>query len=361
MGGFGQSIKRRLLEKEPHLVLTLKEDPFLSKKNPLNSLSQELKEGIQNQTPFEMQELIIKADNRLLGVVAKGYTEQKIRKDISSYQIHFFDETSSSQESPKIFSHSIFISSSLATFLNVFEGDEVTVFPTLSLLLPSSEVPPLKTAQVHSILDKESKTETKLSISYLKGKILFKDFSQIQYGMEIKLKNPDTYPLYMDSLKNFKVQNWAQRNSSLFFALKLEKAVMFLLICLALLISFLGIASVLFLLITQKQKDIGILQAIGLSSNEVTKVFTYLGFLLSLVGIFCGLFLGISASFLLKHNKFPLLPAIYQDRTLPALITPFSYLIIALGVTVLAWFICYFPSRYLGQIPIARFLKSMGR
>ena len=357
MGGFGQSIKKRLLEKEPHLVLTFKE-PL---KNNLHFLPKDLQEGIKSQIPFETQEVIIKTKNHFLGVIAKGYPQEKLKNDMSLYQIHTFNNDDMNSKKSNQILGSVFISPQLSSLLNVFEGDKITLLPTLSLLLPPSEAPPFKTVKIHSILDKDSKTNTKLSLSYQKENLHFQDFSHIQHGLEIKLKDPDSYPLYMDYLKKYKVQSWAERNSSLFFALKLEKIVMVLLIILALIISFLGIASDLFLLITQKQKDMGILQAIGLSPKEITKVFTQLGFLLSLVGISLGLFLGIGTSLLLKYNNFPILPAVYQDRTLPTLILPLTYSFIALGTLFVAWIVCYLPTRYLSRMPISQFLRTSNR
>lgn len=363
MGGFGKSIKKRLVEKEPHLVISLKENLPFSKGSYLSFLPQNLQEGIESETPFETQELIIKVKDNFLGVIAKGYQKEKLQKDIELYQLRIFEDDYLQSKPSKSFSDSVVINSNIASELNIFEGEEVTLIPSLSLLLPPSEVPPFTIVKVHSILDTETKNKIsdKFFILYQKGNIRFKNFTQLQYGLEIKLKDPNSYPLYMNALTDYEVQNWVERNSSLFFALKLEKIIMSLLIILALIISFLGVTSILFLLITQKQKDMGILQAIGLSPKEITTVFTRLGFLLSSLGILLGLSLGFLVSLALKYNTFPLLPEMYQDRTLPTVITPINYLFIGIGSLILAWCVCYFPTRYLSRIPISHFLKSTER
>ena len=239
-------------------------------------------------------------------------------------------------------------------------GDEITLIPLAGLLLPPSLLPPIKRFTVKGILQEASNEKEAFSIYYKQGLIDFGDFSKIKYGAEIKLNDPNQVSIYQNLFKDHKVQNWMERNSTLFFALKLEKFIMTLFLVLSLLISCLGISSALFLLITQKGEDLAILHAMGLSQKEIVKVFTRVGLYLSFIGLFAGAFIGLSGTILLKYNSINLLPEMYQDRTIPAVFLPSHYLIILLGALLLAWISCYLPTRHLSHIKPAELLKITG-
>ena len=132
---------------------------------------------------------------------------------------------------------------------------------------------------------------------------------------------------------------------------------MTLFLILSLVISCLGISSALFLLMTQKGKDLAILHAMGLSQKEIIKTFTKVGLYLSFMGLLVGVFIGLAGTFFLKYNRINILPAMYQDRTIPAIFVPTQYLAIFLAVVILAWISCYLPTRYLARIKPAELLK----
>ena len=256
----------------------------------------------------------------------------------------------------------LLITRKLSLDLNIFKGDEIILIPAVSLLLPPGESLPLRRIKVAGVLDiaeRGSSVEQSLMIFYKQGEVDFGVFSKPKYGAEIKLKDPHQAFLYKPYFQ--KVQTWQERNSSLFFALKLEKFIMTLFIALALVISCLGISSALFLLMTQKGKDIGMFQALGLSQKALCKTFTRLGFCLSLCGIFLGALLGVGGVTFFKYTDWNFLPEMYQDRNIPAIFEPTSYVLIILGSMVVAWLACYLPARTLSHMDPAHLLKITGR
>ena len=198
-------------------------------------------------------------------------------------------------------------------------------------------------------------------IFYRQGALDFGSFSEVRWGAEIKLHDPGLYPLYKKIFKGFGAESWAGRNSTLFFALRLEKFIMTLFIALAFIISCFGISSVLFLLSAQKAKDLGMLHAMGLSRKNLIKTFSRVGFCLSLFGIFAGLLAGVLITSFLKYSQMNILPKGYQDRAIPAIFDPAGYLMIVAGAVLLAWLACHFPARRLSKIPPAELLKITGR
>ena len=362
MGGFGKAITSRLTSNEAHLIINLKENPFFKANQELSFIKQN-QQGIQETIFFETQDLIIKTPTGFKGIVATGYTLENLKNKISEINPLSFEtlELPLTDTSLKKNGREILLNYSLLQELGLKVGDELTLIPLKSLLLPPSMVPPVKKVRVKALIKNDNRKSSGFSIFYERGALDFGQYSQIKYGAELQLQNPENYLFYKNLFKNYKLSSWVDRNSTLFFALKLEKFIMTLFIILAIIISCLGISSALFLLMTQKGKDIGILHAMGLSRQEIIKTFTRLGFYLALVGIFLGLFIGVAGSAFFRFNRFNILPSMYEDRTIPAIFDPLNYLLIVLSAILLAWIACYLPTRHLSRIKPAELLKITGR
>ena len=326
-------------------------------------LTQQQREGIKEALVFETQDLILKLpDGKFQGVLAKGYSQNQWDK--KAWGAGGIPEPAVSRHSAPFlpaFSKPVLLSYELSLQAGIAPGDELILAPIAGLLLPPSLPPPVKTVKAYAVLSEisDSKEGGVPFLYYPQGMIDFGDFSRIRYGAGIKLYKPDQASLYKKLFSQYKPQTWMERNSTLFFALKLEKFVMALFLALALLISCLGIASALFLLVSQKSRDLALLQAVGLSHRETVRVFTGVGLYLSLIGISLGAVVGLGGTAFLKHNTaINFLPEIYQDRTLPAVFSPWGSVMILGGALLLAWISCYVPARQISRRRVAGLLQS---
>ena len=371
MGGFGQSIMKRHLAGEPHLVSELEKNPFQDRILLKKTLPDSLRQGIKKTIFYETQDVIIQTEEGFSGAVARGYSLQKWKEKsltVMEWEPDLSKKTPNPLIGRKNKPHSslpeLLITRKLSLDLNVFKGDEIILIPAVSLLLPPGESLPLRRIKVTGVLDitetgGSSSMEQNLMIFYKHGEVDFGVFSKPKYGAEIKLNDPHQAFLYKPYFQ--KIQTWQERNSSLFFALKLEKFIMTLFITLALVISCLGISSALFLLMTQKGKDIGMFQALGLSQKALCKTFTLLGFCLALCGICLGTLAGVGGVAFFKYTDWNFLPEMYQDRNIPAIFEPTGYILIVLGSMLVAWLACYLPARTLSYMDPAPLLKITGR
>ena len=64
-------------------------------------------------------------------------------------------------------------------------------------------------------------------------------------------------------------RDWMQMNRNLFSALKLEKTMMFLLLVLITIVASFNIVSTLTMIVTEKQKEIAILKAMGATRKSI--------------------------------------------------------------------------------------------
>ena len=411
MGGFGEAIKGRIASNEAHLIISFTDSPFPAKKTrgegpagqappapesggaglllrppeagqsgprsknperPLPSMTEEQKAGIREIVFFEAQDLIVKSRLGFRGAEGKGYAEGVFRKIREAGQAaaaaqlpaprkdFAMPAAAAGRGRPPGGEREILAGPDLFMEMGLHESERLSVIPLGALLFPPSMAPPVKRARALPLAPAAAE-RSGFFVFYRQGDFNFGGFSKIRYGAEIKLRDPKNYPVYKEIFKDYGAQSWADRNSTLFFALKLEKFIMTLFIALAFIISCFGISSALFLLITQKGKDLGMLHAMGMSKKELVRTFTWVGFSLSLLGIFSGLLAGLLGAALLKLSQFNILPEAYQDRAIPAIFEPASYLLIAVSSVLLAWLACYLPARHLSRIEPAALLKITGR
>ena len=326
MSGLGDNMKLRLLAIEPHLIFepeTQTQKDEMLKKFAIHSDAYAFS--------FEQQDVLIRTSDGLYeGAIAKGMDIDALAKTIQTIQQH---SSSSMNRSVVIGDKEIFMGIGLARNLGVFEEDEVVVIAPESLLLPPGEVPKFDRVKVVGIIDVPDSKLVSKTIFYKKGRT-FASLGQtasLSKGIEVRLDDPDDYKKYEDiSGSHLPVESWASRNSDFFYSLRMEKFLIAILLSLTLLISNFAIVTVLILLGTQKQQDMGLLMALGLSPKKIRRFMMNISLLLSVLGLFVGLIFGIVASLLLNNVNLSSLPDIYYDTTIPVKLD-----IIGVGLIVL--------------------------
>ncbi len=100
-----------------------------------------------------------------------------------------------------------------------------------------------------------------------------------------------------------RVRTWQELNRGLFFALKLEKVLMFVAVFLIVPVAAMALITVLALLISSKRGEIGMLQAMGARPRELRRAFLVLGALLGALGLGLGGVLGVGGAWLLDRYR----------------------------------------------------------
>jgi lipoprotein-releasing system permease protein len=105
-----------------------------------------------------------------------------------------------------------------------------------------------------------------------------------------------------------KVVTYRELNRALFFALRLEKALMFVGVFLIVLVASQALISSLALLIASKRRELGMLGTIGLTPAELRRTFVLLGALLAGAGMVIGGTVGCVAAWALDRYQLIALP-----------------------------------------------------
>lgn len=115
-----------------------------------------------------------------------------------------------------------------------------------------------------------------------------------------------------------RANNWMELNRNLFTWMKLEKAVMFLILTLIVLVAAFSIVSTLFMVVSEKRRDIGVLKSLGASRALVLRIFLVEGLLIGGLGTLAGTVLGSVAIAVLARYPIVKLPGdVYFIERLP--------------------------------------------
>ena len=150
----------------------------------------------------------------------------------------------------------------------------------------------------------------------------------------------------------FRSSDWVEQNANLFRFMKIEKATMFLILALIVLVAALNIVSTLILLAMEKRHDVGALLAMGASRGDIVRIFLAAGLSIGLVGTTLGSLLGLGACAALERWHFIEIPSdVYFLSTLPVAVeAPDVVLVIAVTLAlclVAAGYPAWYASRLL--------------
>ena len=141
----------------------------------------------------------------------------------------------------------------------------------------------------------------------------------------------------------YSVRTFAQLNSTLYAALKLEKAVMFIILFLIIIVASLNIAGNLILLGTEKLRDIGLMRAMGASPKMIRKVFMWEAMVIATLGICLGIALACLLCWIIATFNIVELPGdIYYLTKVPVRMEWSDILAVVGG----SYFICFFAGLY---------------
>lgn len=138
----------------------------------------------------------------------------------------------------------------------------------------------------------------------------------------------------------YRVRDWMEMNQNFFYALKLEKTAIFIILFLIIFVAAFNIVSTMTMVVMEKGRDIAILRAMGARKNMVMRLFFLEGFIIGFAGTALGNILGFFFCIGLKKYQFIQLPSdVYNVTTLAVEMNASDFVIVsacALTITLLS-------------------------
>jgi lipoprotein-releasing system permease protein len=144
-----------------------------------------------------------------------------------------------------------------------------------------------------------------------------------------------------------------EMNRNLFSALRLEKAAMFIILMLIILVAAMNIISTLIMVVMEKSKDIAILKSLGATSGGIMRIFMIEGLTIGLAGTIIGVAIGVAAAYNLESivgfvedafNFKVLPPSVYYIDKFPSKVEPLVVLAIACVSIAISFLATLYPS-----------------
>ena len=267
--------------------------------------------------------------------------------------------------------NSISIGSELSFSLDLEIGDELTLMSPSGVQTIIGSMPKQKTFIVNSIFN-SGLAEFDNNIAFIELNVLeeFFGYNPDERNLEIYLINPN----YIESQNLIVIQvfddefvfSWADMNSSLFSALKVERNVMFIILSLIIIVAAFNIISGLTILVKNKTRDIAILKSIGVLNKSIIKIFFLVGVIIGTSATIFGIFLGVTFSIYIENFReflssvfnISLFPEeIYFLSKMPSEINPTSIILISVCSIFITILVSIFPAFKAAKLDPIKSLK----
>jgi lipoprotein-releasing system permease protein len=309
-------------------------------------------------------EAIILKNNTSKGIVLRGYKNN----DFSKLDIIKNDEFKGNKTLLKDY---ISIGNELSFALDLQIGDEITLMSPSGVETIIGNLPKQKNFIITSIFN-SGLADFDNNISFINLNTLeeFFGYDIRDRNLEIYLQNPNEIEsqkrIVQKIFDDEFVYSWADMNSSLFSALKVERNVMFIILSLIIIVAAFNIISGLTILVKNKTKDIAILKSIGVLNKSIVKIFFLIGFIIGTSATVFGIMLGVTFSiyienlreFLSSTFNISLFPEeIYFLSKMPSEINPTSIFLISICSIIITIIVSIFPAVKAAKLDPIKALK----
>ena len=236
------------------------------------------------------------------GIVLRGYNEKDFTK------LNVVTKGQLTGNANNLNQNNISIGRELSFDLDLNIGDKISIMSpsgieTIIGNLPKQEVFIVSSIFESGLVDFDSNIAF-VNLNKLEN---FFDYKKEDRKLEIYLKNPSNITevkiLVQKIFNDEFVYTWADMNSSLFSALKVERNVMFIILSLIIVVAAFNIISGLTILVKNKTRDIAILKSIGVLNKSITKIFFLVGVTIGTTATIFGIFLGVMFSFYIENIR----------------------------------------------------------
>jgi len=297
-------------------------------------------------------EAIITTKNNTKGILLRGYKNE----DFSKLEISKNKKIQGNKNTLK--KNYISIGKELSFDLNLQLGDNISIMSPAGIKTIIGTLPKQETFFISSIFDSGlADFDSNVAFVNLSTLESFFDYNKDDRNLEIYLKSPSSIeeikPTIQKIFDNEFVYTWADMNSSLFSALKVERNVMFIILSLIIIVAAFNIISGLTILVKNKTRDIAILKSIGVLNKSIMKIFFLVGITIGITATAFGIIMGVLFSLYIENFRqflsdtfnISLFPEeIYFLSAMPSEINSTSIIIISLCSIFITIIVSIFPA-----------------
>ncbi|MCP5079174.1 MAG: FtsX-like permease family protein, partial [Psychromonas sp.] len=256
-------------------------------------------------------------------------------------------------------SYNIIIGRSLARQLSVSVGDKVRIISARGTrFTPLGQLPSQRNFTIAGIFSVGSDVDNYLVLMHAQDAARLIRINQDEItGLRFSFNDPfdvlDWTPPVLKPTET--ITDWRKTHGELFAAVKMEKNMIWLLLCLIIAVAAFNILSSSVMVVSDKSAEVAILKTLGISGNTLNLIFIIQGAWSGIIGALIGTGLGLLLSTYINEvmsflGLHLLANASGGARSLPVLHEPSQILIIMFGAMFLSLLATLYPAYRAGKV-----------
>lgn len=190
-------------------------------------------------------------------------------------------------------------------------------------------------------------------------------------GYQIKIEDAMQAPQIRSAIAaqlpiDLYASDWSRDQAVYFNAVQMEKNAMFIILCLIVIVAAFGLLSSMYMVVTEKRRDIAILRTMGMTRGQIAQIFISQGMVFGALGTLLGVVLGIVIAInvpwfmdlIEKSTGYQLPPQLYFVNQLTAKIDPAVVIGISVVTLVLTLLFSVIPAIIAARTEPARALSQ---
>ncbi|WP_028862931.1 lipoprotein-releasing ABC transporter permease subunit [Psychromonas aquimarina] len=352
MNGFEQELKTRILGAVPHAMVSNQENVVSDWQQELASFAQ--LEHVKSVEPVVRTEAIIQSSKGLLGVEIEGIKPELFASDVIKSTIH-----SGRLTDLKAGDYNIIIGQALARELSVGVGDKVRLISARgSRFTPLGRMPSQRKFTVAGLFSVGSDVDKQMVLMHIQDAArLIRIEKEQATGLRLYLDDPFdiqswTPPKLADGQR---LTDWRETHGQLFAAVKMEKNMIWLLLCLIIAVAAFNILSSSVMVVSDKNAEVAILKTLGIRGRTLNLIFIIQGAWSGIIGALFGTALGLLLSTYINETLAFLGLHLLSNasggaRLLPVLHEPLQIVVIMSGAMLLSLLATLYPAYRAGKV-----------
>ena len=378
MTGFKEDLQAKILGTTSHIVVQDRTRENMANYDALVTRVQQVPHVLA-ATPFVFRQVLLTSQSAVQGIVLRGIDPQRevrvtdLAKNIKSGRLADLEApervaaSGTSAAEPAVGASDptrpgIILGKELSMRLGAFVGDTINVVSPVGPMSAIGMTPKIRVFSVVGVFE-SGMYEYDSSLAYIALGEAQKFFNMGDTATGIEVKVDDIF-LAADIARAIEqalgfpywARDWMQLNRNLFSALKLEKVMMFLLLVLITLVASFNIVSTLTMIVSEKQREIAILKAMGSTRKAIMRIFMLNGLIIGLTGTVIGIPLGYAFLWLIQ-TYWTFDPTVYYISHVPVHVQALDVILVSFSAILISFSATLYPSWQAAKLDPAAALR----
>jgi lipoprotein-releasing system permease protein len=293
MNGFEEVLRTRILSLTAHATISGLEGRIPNWRADIAKL--QVFPGIKGAAPYIEEQGLMTHGDKSSGVQLRGIdpaAESQV-VDLSPHLLsgRLADLTPGS--------YRVILGSALAEELGVKVGDRVVLIVALGDVTPLGVLPRMRAFEVAGILSVGMyEYDRRIAVMAIQDAAKLLRMGDEVTGIRLNLTDMYAAPRLSRAAAiaiggGVEIQDWTNEHVNFFRSIAITKRILFVMLSLMVAVAAFNIVSTMVMVVKDKRRDIAILRTFGSSPGSILSVFIVQGSLIGLLGILCGVALGV--------------------------------------------------------------------